>query len=153
MVVRLFKAKPLNLRICLISMGLMSGDILDRIAVRNPELEWSVEPTGEISVTIRRKSFLGPRAKKYVFDEVGSYVLRLLDGRRTLREVAQILAFEKNMDIKQAELSLVSYINQLQSRGAVKLLPAGGSVKTCRDCGREIPSEAIYCPYCGVKHS
>lgn len=131
----------------------MSGDILDRVAVRNPDLEWSVEPTGEMSVTVRRKSFLGPRAKKYVFDEVGSYVLRLLDGRRTLREVAQILAFEKNMDIKQAEFSLVSYINQLQSRGAVKLLPAVCGVKTCRSCGREVPSEAIYCPYCGFKQS
>lgn len=153
MVLHLFEAKPLNLRIFIIFTGLMSGDILDHIAVRNPDLEWGVEPTGEMSVTVRRKSFLGPRAKKYVFDEVGSYVLRLLDGRRTLREVAQILAFEKNMDIKQAEISLVTYINQLQSRGAVKLLPASGIVKACRSCGRKIPPEAVYCPYCGVKQS
>lgn len=131
----------------------MSGDILDRIAVRNPDLEWSIEPTGETSVMVKRKSFFGPRVKKYVFDEVGSYVLRLMDGRRTLREIAQILASEKNMDVRQAELSLISYVNQLQSRGVIKLLPPAGNVKTCRSCGREIPLEAIYCPYCGVKQS
>jgi len=136
-----------------IFIGLMSGDILDQVAVRNPDLEWNIEPTGETSVTVKQKGFFGPKAKKYVFDEIGSYVLRLLDGRRTLREVAQILAYEKNMDIKQAEASLISYINQLQIRGVVKLLPAGGNVKTCRSCGREIPSEAVYCPYCGVKQS
>lgn len=151
MVVCLFKAKLLNLRIFTIFTGLMSNDVLDRIAVRNPDLEWSIEPTGETAVTVKRRGFFGTKAKKYVFDEIGSYVLRLMDGRRTLREIAQILASEKNMDIRQAEASLVSYVNQLQSRGVIKLLPAGGNVKICRSCGREIPLEAIYCPYCGIK--
>lgn len=128
----------------------MSRDILDYVAVRNPELEWGYEPTGEMNVVVRRRGFLGFRAKKYVFDEIGSYVLRLLDGKRTLREVAYMLASSRGMNIEEAERSLVKYVEQLKERGLISLLPHK-PVKTCVSCGAEIPSNALYCPYCGVK--
>lgn len=81
-------------------MNPLSKDILDYVAVRNPELEWGYEPTGEMNV-VRRRGFLGFRAKKYVFDEIGSYVLKLLDGKRTLREVAYMLASSKGMNLEE----------------------------------------------------
>jgi len=131
-------------------VNLLSRDVLDYVAVRNPELEWGYEPTGEMNVVIRRRGLLGSRAKKYIFDDIGSYVLRLLDGKRTLREVAYMLASTRGMNIEEAERALVKYVEKLKERGLISLLPHK-AVKTCVSCGAEIPSNAFYCPYCGAK--
>jgi hypothetical protein len=60
----------------------LGGDFLRLVPKKNANLLWENTSTGKVSVMKKKTSFtlLPPRAKKLIFDETGSYVLRLIDG-------------------------------------------------------------------------
>lgn len=127
-------------------------DPLNLVPERRPDLLWETTPTGEVSVTIKQRSLfpIPQRLRKIVFDETGSYVLSLIDGRMTGFEIARILSEVKGMGIEQAQASLREFLQTLQSRGIIILR---GGFDHCKACGAELPEGALYCPQCGTRQA
>ncbi|RJS77916.1 PqqD family protein [Candidatus Bathyarchaeota archaeon] len=67
--------------------------------------------------------------KKIVIpDKIGTLVWELCDGKRTVREISEILQKRFKIMPVEAEVSLGSYLNNLSKRGLVGfILPEGAS--------------------------
>jgi hypothetical protein len=132
--------------------GKKEGDLLNLVPERRPDLLWETTPRGEISVTLRQRSLFPfpQRLRKIVFDETGSYVLSLMDGRMTGFEIARILSEARGLGIEQAEASLREFLQTLRRRGIINLR---GGFGHCKACGAELPEEALYCPQCGTRQA
>jgi len=132
------------------------GDFLRLVPKKNANLLWENTPTGKVSVMMKKKtSFtLFPlRTKKIIFDETGSYVLGLMDGQRTGLEIARILGETRGLSLEQAEASVRDFLRTLQRREIITLREREKGEWFCSACGAELPSDAQYCPLCGVKQT
>jgi len=133
----------------------LEGDLLRLVPKKNSNLLWENTPTGKVSVMMKKTSFplFQRRAKKIIFDETGSYVLGLVDGQRTGLEIARILGETRGLSLKQAEASTREFLQTLQRREIITLRGREKAEGFCSVCGTELPSDAQYCPQCGVKQT
>jgi len=60
-----------------------------------------------------------PKQHRIVLDEIGAYVWRLCDGKRSMRDIIQALALRYKLHPKEARVSLVAYLRQLGRRRLV----------------------------------
>jgi len=101
--------------------------------VRNPEAVWeSAEGAGLVTIDIplQRRPVPGPflwlatklarkappSSRRMELDQVGSFVWRAADGRRTMRELIWLLAAEYRLNRKDAEVALLEFVRQLSAR-------------------------------------
>jgi len=133
----------------------LGGDFLRLVPKKNANLLWESTPTGKVSVMIKRTSFtlLPLRTKKLIFDETGSYVLRLMDGRRTGLEIARILGETRGLSLEQAEASTREFLKTLHKRAIITLRVREEAERICSACGTVLPFDAQYCPECGIKQT
>jgi len=101
--------------------------------LRNPGVSW--EPVGGIGpVSIRIPLERRPAPKAVVWfaaklarkqppdfrtlelDDVGSFIWRLADGSRTVRDLIWQLAVEHRLNRKDAEVALLEFLRQLSTR-------------------------------------
>jgi hypothetical protein len=73
--------------------------------------------------------------KTVELDAMGSAVWRLIDGRRSLGQIAAALAERFGLDAREAELAVAEFLRQLGRRGAIAM--AGGKEKMPPAAGRE----------------
>lgn len=95
---------------------------------RNPALPWHEEDE-RVVLTIKRRPTGAsrllaymvhvPQERRVVLDELGSAVWRLLDGQRTLGQIARVLGREYQLSAREAELSLQQYFKELGRRGYI----------------------------------
>jgi len=52
-----------------------------------------------------------------VLNGVGARIWSLVDGKRSIEEIARLLAQEYEVDLPQAELDAVAFCNELAGRG------------------------------------
>lgn len=103
--------------------------------VRNPYLEWSKSERGEVIITLRLKKtkktkFLSklfssvPKevTKKVTLDEVGSFVWDLCDGKHTVEEIIKELSDRYKMMLRETEVALMTYFQQLTRRRFIGVL-------------------------------
>ena len=62
-----------------------------------------------------------PVNKKIELDELGSAVWRLIDGRRSVRQIVGEFQVAYKLDRKEAEVSVTAFIRELGRRGIVGL--------------------------------
>jgi len=94
-----------------------------------PDVEWKQYPSGEVAIILRRKESLKwkilgpllrvPKVKKIMLDEIGSKVWLWCDGKTTIRQMIERLSEEHKMSLREAELSLVTYLTILSSKKLV----------------------------------
>ena len=65
--------------------------------------------------------FTIPKEKVVELDEIGSDVVRLCEGKKTVREISDHLAKKLNLNRREAEASLLTYLNALVRRGVLAL--------------------------------
>ncbi len=107
------------------------GVIFKAVVVRNPQVK--EEDTGE-GMKIHTKEtmpqpgtfiarILKPKeyTRTYELDALGSFVWKMCDGKRTVAEMADALREFAGMDTREAEVSLIQYLNMLSRRGLVAL--------------------------------
>jgi hypothetical protein len=97
--------------------------------LRNPQLEWEKNEDGEMVVTIRRRSswkakalgllFPIPNQRTIVLDEPGTFVWEMCDGETDIQTMMRRLAQRYQLNIKEAELSLTTYLRNMGKRGLV----------------------------------
>ena len=105
--------------------------ILASKPLRNPAIEWEKNERGEVVVKVKVEPsqpglFSGfvrePRERKIVLDAVGSYVWELMDGERTVDEIADLLVQRFKFHKREAQMSLLAYLQMLAERGLVTLI-------------------------------
>ncbi len=97
--------------------------------LRNPQIEWERNEDGEIVVTIRRRSnwkvkalgllFPIPNQRTIVLDGPGTFVWEMCDGDTDIQTMIRRLAQRYQLNLKEAELSLTTYLRNLGKRGLV----------------------------------
>ncbi len=93
-------------------------------------VKWEVYDTGEVAIIIERKYrgrlgevlatiFMQPKTRKIVLDEIGSYVWKLLNGKTSIREIITEISRRFRMSKREAEVSLIAFLADLERRGAI----------------------------------
>ncbi len=97
--------------------------------VRNARIEWEKNDNGEVHVTLTRgdswkvrtlsKIFWIPKKKTLVLDEIGAQVWDMCDGRTTVEAIIKRLSKSHQLNLKEAEISLLAYLKKLGQKGLI----------------------------------
>ena len=111
--------------------------------IRNPLVEWKRIGEHNIEIAAHRtkstrgdiisKVFTIPQSKKYKLDDIATTVWELCDGEHTSEEIVEKLCSKYKFVRREAEVSLLSYIQTLSARnliGFVKPAPSTEQEKT-----------------------
>lgn len=74
-----------------------------------------------------------PQARKLELDELGAFCWNLVDGERTVRELAQAMAGRYQLPRREAELAVAAFLRELGKRGIIGVRDA----KPAQQDGRE----------------
>jgi hypothetical protein len=77
------------------------------------------EKAGGALVRGLRRMFAVPRTAELLLDDIGSRVVRHVDGARTVQELIQYVAREYNLSRKEAEVALLTYLDRLGRRNLI----------------------------------
>ncbi len=86
------------------------GEVVVRVPLPRPGGIWRILPV--------------PDYRSFILDRVGSYIWSLIDGERSVREIAELLASRYKLTQEEAAISLLKYLQMLSSRGLVFMRPA-----------------------------
>ncbi len=110
--------------------------MLSALPVRNPKLEWKRTVDGKIIVILKRRDdwlgklvgsiFCVPRMKEVVLDEVGTMVWEMCDGKHTISRMTKRIAERYKLTEKEAEVSLITFLNRMAKRGMIFFLVRKG---------------------------
>ncbi|MSR84198.1 MAG: PqqD family protein [Candidatus Latescibacteria bacterium] len=97
--------------------------MLNSRPARNELLSWEQTEAGEVQITIQRqdtwkvrllsKVFYIPKERKITLDALGTEVWQLCTGRATVGQIIEALAEKYQLNRKEAEVSLLSYLKTL----------------------------------------
>ena len=68
------------------------------------------------------KAFKLPPYKRVELDELGSYTVELCDGAHTVAEIIGLFAKKFRLNRREAEVSMVSYLEVLAKRGVISFV-------------------------------
>ena len=97
--------------------------MLDSRPARNEALRWDKNDEGEAQIRVSRqetwkvrllsKMFYIPRERKITLDELGTEVWTLCDGRTPVAQMIEVLSRKYQLNRKEAEVSLLTYLKTL----------------------------------------
>ena len=106
--------------------------MLNSRPARNELLSWEQTETGEVQITIQRqdtwkvrllsKIFYIPKERKITLDALGTEVWQLCTGRATVAQIIEALADKYQLNRKEAEVSLLSYLKTLGQKRFIGLV-------------------------------
>jgi hypothetical protein len=112
--------------------ALSREEILQLKPLRNPCLKWKKSETGEVVITlsleeVKKKKFLFrllpvPEEKKVSLDKIGTFVWEKCDGKHTVEQIAKELCDEYKMMRQEAEISLMTFLQQLSEKRFIGVL-------------------------------
>lgn len=117
--------------------------LLGAVPRKNPAVQWReldsdrilvVYETADKAVVAWVKRFLAVSSvAELLLDEVGSKVVRRIDGRATVAQLIGFVADEFRLSRKEAEVALLKYLDSLARRNLVglELRAADGGTETC----------------------
>ena len=97
---------------------------LDMIPVRNPEIHWTTDEKGIVTLEIENKGVVNRIAQKLLkkpkityihLDENGSFVWPLIDGEKTVMDIAQLVDAHFGEAAKPLYERLVKFFQILES--------------------------------------
>ena len=108
---------------------LSRGEMLDAVPRLNAAVQWRRLDSGQTLVAypkwggrpVRwlRRLFVVPGVVELLLDEVGSDVVRQIDGRSTVGDLIAYVADRFKLSRKEAEVALLKYLDMLGRRGLV----------------------------------
>jgi hypothetical protein len=99
---------------------------------RNDALEWEKNDSEEISITLVRgtdwkarilsKIFWIPERRTLLLDQIGAQVWEMCDGKTSVDAMIRSLSETHKLNLKEAEVSLLSYLQNLGKKRLVGFL-------------------------------
>ncbi len=112
--------------------------MLNSRPARNELLSWEKTEAGEVQITIQRqdtwkvrllsKVFYIPKERKITLDAVGTEVWLQCTGRATVAQIIEALSQKYQLNRKEAEVSLLSYLKTLGQKRFVGFVLDGESL-------------------------
>ena len=106
--------------------------ILSAIPVRNPACDWQQVSGEEVRITVHRREdwrgklvavlFPAAKTRKVQLDEIGSAIWAMCDGENSVSVIARVLSEKYGLEWKEAEVSLLAYLNILLGKRMVALM-------------------------------
>lgn len=59
-----------------------------------------------------------------VLNDVGTFIWTMLDGNRTIADIAEQIYQEYQVDFERAQADAVEFLNELQTRGIIQVITA-----------------------------
>ena len=97
--------------------------------VRNELVHWEQDDNGEVLITLTRqtgwkinllaKIFYVPKERRVGLDEIGSEVWKMCDGKHTVARMIRSLADKYQLNRREAEVALTTYLKQLGKKRLV----------------------------------
>ena len=116
--------------------------MLNSRPARNEALSWDENDVGEIVIKVERqetlrvrllsKIFYIPRERKITLDEVGTEVWQMCNGKTSVAQMIERLGKKYQLNRKEAEVSLLSYLKTLGQKRFVGFLIEGDKGKAER---------------------
>ena len=109
--------------------GLDRRTSLEGIPILNPGVEVKARDDGKLllKTTIRRRGGFMARflpeslTRQYKLDELGSFVVREINGKRTAEEIIDDFVSRFRTNRREAELSVVQFLKMLLERQVVSI--------------------------------
>lgn len=102
--------------------------------VRNDQLDWEKTDEEEVSITLTRgdswkarvlsKIFWIPKNRTLVLDQIGAQVWEMCDGRTNVEAMIKRLSKTHQLNLKEAEISLLAYLKKLGQKRLVGFVVA-----------------------------
>ncbi len=100
------------------------------IPVLNPGVEVTPRDDDRVTVTVVRQRGSGFLARfqppiirrSFKLDELGTYVVRLIDGERTVLQIIERFVRDHRVNRREAELSVVQFIRMLTQRNVISIV-------------------------------
>lgn len=89
-------------------------------------LSWIGEPPPAQKWWRRIFNGSSPRRRRLVLDEMGRRTVELIDGRRSVREIADTLADDFSMDRGRAREAVILFLSQLMRKNVAQVLAQAG---------------------------
>ncbi|HVT83058.1 MAG TPA: PqqD family protein [Phycisphaerae bacterium] len=106
------------------------GQLLAGVPVRNPVVREAVRGSRSELLRLsaplrpsRLREMLGarPSEKSFELDELGTFVWRALDGKRTVEALIRHFAAEKQVSIRESEVVVLAFLRTLAERNLIAL--------------------------------
>lgn len=103
-------------------------NFLDYVPVHNPKHEWTADGDGRVTVhmlhdgaydRIAQRFFRRPRVSRIDLDEQGSFVWRMIDGRRSVGEIAGLVGERFGAAAEPLYDRLTEYMSILYNNGFI----------------------------------
>lgn len=108
----------------------LKQNYLEKIPTRNPNIGWTTDEQGIVTLEIQNKGLANRLAQKLLkkpkityihLDENGSFVWPLIDGKRTVTDIAQLVDEHFGEKAKPLYERLVKFFQILESYNFAKL--------------------------------
>ncbi len=105
-------------------------NFLDKIPVRNPEIHWTADEQGIVTLEIENKGLMKRITQKLLkkpkityihLDENGSFVWPLIDGKKSVMDIAKLVDEHFGEKAKPLYERLVKFFQILESYHFVKM--------------------------------
>ena len=105
-------------------------NFLDMIPVRNPEITWTTDENGIVTLEIENKGLANRIAQKLLkkpkityihLDANGSFIWPLIDGKRSVKDIAQLVEAHFGEAAHPLYERLVKFFQILESYGFAKV--------------------------------
>ncbi len=108
----------------------VSGNYLDFVPVHSETCQYEIGNEGKVTIYVENKGvfhwiaqklFHRPRISQIHLDEMGNFIWPLMDGDRTVQDIAELVRAEFGEKAEPLYNRLVQYIRNLESYGFVKV--------------------------------
>jgi hypothetical protein len=99
---------------------------------RNDALTWETNENDEVTITVERredwkakvlsKVFWIPQSRTLMLDQIGAQVWEMCDGKTTVDQMIRHLSSEHKLNLKEAEVSLLTYLKSLGKKHLIGFL-------------------------------
>ncbi|MEW6218909.1 MAG: PqqD family protein [Thermodesulfobacteriota bacterium] len=109
----------------------------ERLAGGLVRLSYPVQLRPWLARLVRGLGLAGsPQRRPLDLDRLGTAVWDLVDGHRTVAEVAAAFARQHRLEPREAELPVAAFLRELGRRGIIGLADRGGETPPARTCPR-----------------
>lgn len=106
-------------------------NVLDYIPVKNPDITWSIDENGVVTLDqenkgvfnrIAQKAFNRPPVSHIELESYGSFIWPRMDGEKTIYDIALELKAEFGDEAEPLYDRIFTYFRMLQDHGFAKLM-------------------------------